>query len=112
MRALVAFFEPGGVDDGEAQIGEFCVAFAPIARHARRVVDQRQLPTDQPIEQRRFADVRPADDRDFGGHGRMAFYLAGEFDATRPSSVSAFCLTVSGASTSETTSSSHLPAPA
>src|SRR3990170_4812870 len=38
----------------------------PVAGDARLVVDQRQLLADQPVEQRRFADVRPADDHDLG----------------------------------------------
>ena len=47
--------EPGGMD-------------AAVAGDARRVVDKRQLPADQPIEKRRLADVRPADDGDCEAH--------------------------------------------
>ena len=43
--------------------------FAAVARHARPVVDQREPLADQPVEQRRFADVRPADDGDGEAHG-------------------------------------------
>jgi len=40
------------------------LTLAAIARDARFGIDQRQAPADQPVEQRRFADVRAADDRD------------------------------------------------
>ena len=64
----VALLEAGGVDDGEGEIGEPRLALAAVARHARLVVDQRQLAPDQPVEQRRLADVGPADDRNPGAH--------------------------------------------
>ena len=65
-RLAIALFEPGGVDDRECEIAEPRVALAPVARHAGRVVDQRELAADQPVEQRRFADIGPADNGDFG----------------------------------------------
>ena len=63
-----AFLQPGRVDDGEAEIGEPGFALPPIARDAGTVVDKRQLLAGQPVEQRRLADVRPADDRERKGH--------------------------------------------
>ena len=50
--------EPGGVDDGEAQRPEPARALAQVAGDAGLVVDQRQPPADQPVEERRLADVR------------------------------------------------------
>ena len=58
-RGLV---EAGGVDGGEAEAAEPRVALAPVAGDARQVVDQRQPAADEPVEQRRLADIRPADD--------------------------------------------------
>ena len=46
------------------EVAEPRLALAPVAGDARQVVDQRQPPADQPVEQRRLADVRPADDGD------------------------------------------------
>ena len=69
-RLPVAGFEPGGVDDGEGKIAEPRFALAPIAGDAGLVVNQRQFAPDEPIEQRRLADVRPPDDGDFHVHGR------------------------------------------
>ena len=43
---------------------ELRLALAPVAGHARPVVDQRELLPDEPVEQGRLADIRPADDRD------------------------------------------------
>ena len=56
--------EAGGVDGGELEVAEPRLALAPVAGDARAVVDQRQPPADQPVEQRRLADIRPADDGD------------------------------------------------
>ena len=53
--------------DGETQVAELRLALAAVAGDARRVVDQRQPPADQPVEQRRLADIRPADDGDTEG---------------------------------------------
>ena len=111
-RLGIALFEPGGVDDGEGEIDEPRLALAAVARHARLIVDERELPADQPVEQRRLADVRPADDRDLA-HGRSAFRCgaAGYFDAvrleaTRPSQRSASCRSLGEPSGSPSTRSS------
>ena len=61
-------FKAGGVDDGEIEIAEPGLAFAAVAGHARPVVDQRDAPADQPVEQRRLADIRPADNGDGETH--------------------------------------------
>jgi hypothetical protein len=61
QRSLGALVEPRSVDDGEIEIVELGLAFAAVPRHARLVVDQRELLADQPIEQRRLSDIGPAD---------------------------------------------------
>ena len=53
----------GGIDGREGQIAEPGFALAPVAGHPRQVIDQRQLSPDQPVEQCRLADIRPADNR-------------------------------------------------
>src|SRR3546814_7102846 len=53
------------------------VPLAPIARHPRLIVDQRELLADEPVEQRRLADIGPADDRDSGKPGHACLL---EFD--------------------------------
>ena len=67
----IGLLETGGVDDLKAEIAEAGVTDATIARHARRVVDERQLLADEAIEQCRLADVRPSDNGDgrLGCHG-------------------------------------------
>ena len=60
----------GGVDHGELQADQFRFAEAPVAGYAGLVIDQRQLLADEPVEQRRLADIGPADDDDLGKHGR------------------------------------------
>ena len=62
-------FEAGGIDYFERQIAELSLAFAAVARHARFIVDQREAAADEPVEQRRFADIGPADNGDSEGHG-------------------------------------------
>ena len=54
----------------EVEIAEPRLALAAVARDARPIVDQRQPPADQPVEQRRLADIRPADDGDGEAHAR------------------------------------------
>ena len=56
--------------DGEFEIAEPRLALAAVARHAGLVIDQRELLPDQPVEQRRFADIGPADDGNREGHER------------------------------------------
>src|SRR5262249_22918455 len=58
--------EPAGVDDGRLPALEVNLAVQTIARHARYVAHEGLPATDEPIEQRRFADVRSADDGDYG----------------------------------------------
>ena len=62
-------FEARGVDRGEFEVAETPVALATVARHARHVVDQCKPLADQAVEQRRLADVRPANDGDGEAHG-------------------------------------------
>ena len=55
--------EAAGVDDAEARAVPLALAVAAIARHAGHVLDERGPPADQPVEQRRLADVGAADER-------------------------------------------------
>ena len=52
------------------QIAEPSLAFPAIARDARLVIDQRAARPDEPIEERRFADIGPADNGNGEGHGK------------------------------------------
>jgi hypothetical protein len=60
--------ETRGIDRRECQVAEPAMTFAPVARHAGPVVDQREALADQPVEQRRVADIRPSDDREGKAH--------------------------------------------
>ena len=61
-------FEACGIDHLERKIAEPALAFAAVARHAGLIVDQRQPPPDQAVEQGRFADIRTADNGDGESH--------------------------------------------
>ena len=63
-----AFVEARGVDHRKRKIAETPLPFAAVARHAGTVVDQREPHADEAIEQRRFADIRPPDDRESEAH--------------------------------------------
>src|SRR5580704_13659152 len=65
--ALRFGIQAAGVDDPQLRAEVVGFAVAAIAREVRRVVDQRGPAADQPVEQRRLADVRPPDDRDQRG---------------------------------------------
>ena len=67
-RARIGLLEAGGVDDAEAQQPEPRLTLAPVAGDAGAVVDERQAPADETVEERRFADIRPSDDGDRGRH--------------------------------------------
>ena len=69
------FLETGRVDNTKLQSGKAGIALAPVARDAGLVVDNRVLPADQPVEQCRFADIRPPDDSNGGGHNETARLL-------------------------------------
>ena len=56
--------ETAGIDEPERRAEVVGLAVAAIAGEVRRVVDERGAAADEPVEQRRLADVRPADDRD------------------------------------------------
>ena len=87
-RGLV---EPCGIDHGERKIAEARLPFAPVARDARPVIDERQPSADQPVEQGRLADIRPADDREGEAHDRLRLRAACEMRAliAEPSGISA-----------------------
>ena len=69
QRLRILVLVAGGIDHPEFQPEQARLALAPVAGHAGPVVDQRQLLADQPVEQRRFADIGTADDRDGGKRG-------------------------------------------
>jgi hypothetical protein len=69
VRVLV--LEPRRIDHPKVEPEQLRLALAAVARHARPVVDQREALADEPVEQRRFADVGPADNGD-GGQGHRA----------------------------------------
>ena len=71
QRTLGALVEARGIDDGEFEIAETPLALAAVAGDAGLVIDQRELLSDQPVEQRRFSDIGPADNGNGeGGHQR------------------------------------------
>ena len=80
----IFIFKPCGVDDAEIHAEEARIAFPPVARHAGLVIDQRQPFTDQPVEQRRFADIGAPDNGDGGERARHGFMRSGVSISARP----------------------------
>ena len=120
-RFGIALLEASRVNDRECEIGKSRVAFAAVAGDARLVIDQRELASHQTVEQRRFADVRPADDRDPGAQSRLKpvrpvaarvdnYFAAVRFAATSPSQRDANCRSSGDTSGSPSTRSSSLAA--
>ena len=62
QRGGGSILEAGGVDDVELQVVELRRMDAAVAGDTRRVVDQGQPASGEPVEQRGLADVGPADD--------------------------------------------------
>ncbi len=77
QRTLGALVEARGVDQREFEIAKAPLAFAAIAGDAGFVIDQRQLLPDQPVEQRRFSDIGPADNGNGEGHRRSCAHIIG-----------------------------------
>ena len=68
QRACLGPVEACGIEQREAAATERGIAFAPVARYPRLIIDKGELASDQTIEQRGFADIRAADDHNGGGH--------------------------------------------
>ncbi len=78
LQALVRdVLEPGGVDQGQIEIAQAARRIAPVAGYAGPVIDDRQLLAGQPVEQRRFADVRPADNGQLDRHDEDPAWVTG-----------------------------------
>ncbi len=58
------FIEAGRVDQAQIQPLNIVLRRRAVARHTRRVIDNGQALAGEPIEQRRFADIGPADNGD------------------------------------------------
>ena len=69
-RAGVGVVDAAGVDELEGAAVPLGAGLAPVAGDARHGVDDRVAPAGEPVEERRLADVRVADDRDDGLVGR------------------------------------------
>ena len=68
-KALGVVHQPAGVDDDERLARVLATdAVVPIARDAGQIGDERVARARQHVEQRRFADVRPTDEGDYGEH--------------------------------------------
>ncbi len=94
QAVVMQLLETSGVDDVKLEIGKARVPFAAVAGHPRRIVDEREPLPDQPVEEGRFSDIGPADDRGGEAHRLSAisyrssaksFFLAdgGELTADR-----------------------------
>src|SRR5690606_26482607 len=74
-RALI--LEPRRVDEPELEPGQLPIAPTPRTRHPRRVTEEREALADQPVQQRRFADIGPADYGDRRGSRHASFLSVG-----------------------------------
>ena len=76
-------FITGGIDDPEIEPEQVRVALSPVTGDAGQVIDQRQLLADQAVEQRRFADIGSADDRDDGKLSHECLLACADAHASR-----------------------------
>jgi hypothetical protein len=98
QRIGMADLEAGRVDDVEDKIVKLGGMQAAVARHARRVVDKRELAPGQPVEQRRLADIRTSDD----GNGEAHPSPTSPEAVIRSSMIDARCWALRGAVASST----------
>ena len=60
---IVNVLQPGRVDDAERRAGQHRIGLAAVTGDARLIVDDRQALAAQAVEESRFPDIGPADDR-------------------------------------------------
>ena len=82
-RRLVGDVDAAGVDQEEALAGPLDDELLAVARDAGRLVDDRLAGAAQPVDERRLADVREADDRDGAEQRRRRSRLGGEVVVVR-----------------------------
>ena len=70
------FLETGGVHDLETQIKQRRVMQPTVAGHSGLVIDKGDLLPGKPVEQRRLADIRSADDGGKKRHGTISFPMS------------------------------------
>src|SRR5207248_2205722 len=63
------FVQTRRVEHLDFEVAKAGLALTPVAGDPRSVIDQRQTLSDQAIEQRGLADIRPSDDGDRDAHG-------------------------------------------
>ena len=85
---LRAVGDTGGVDQLERQRAQHRLGLAPVAGDARRVVDQREFPARQLVEERGFADIGPADNGDGERHITLSSSAPPVFQRSATSSAS------------------------
>jgi len=70
-RIRCGFFEPCGVDRAKVEIGDPGGTLAAVPGQSWRVVNKCRSAADEPVEQRRLSDIRPAEDGDRKAHRTM-----------------------------------------
>ena len=68
LGLVLAGLEPGRIDEPDVAGSDRRLGLAAVARQARLIVHQRELPSRQPIEHGGLADIRPSNDGDGEGH--------------------------------------------
>ena len=74
QRPAGRLFKACRIDHPKAQFCKTGIAFAAVTRDPRLIVDNRMLPTDKPVEQRRFADIGSPDNGKRCFHGDHAAF--------------------------------------
>ena len=54
------------------EVAELALAFAPVPRDSRQIINERKPPANQAVEQRRLADIGAADDGNGKGMRRAS----------------------------------------
>jgi hypothetical protein len=65
-RLRVILFKTSGINQPEFKAKQIGIALTPITRYAGAIINKRKLFANQAIEQRRFANIGPSDNRDDG----------------------------------------------
>ena len=67
-RTFAGFIQSSGIIQGKGQLAQATCPFTTIAGYTWRIINNGDLLPNQPVEQRGFTNIGPAQNRDNGGH--------------------------------------------
>ena len=77
-RLRIILFKTSGINQPKFKAKQVRIALTPVTRDAGAIIDKRKLFANQPVEQRRFSDIGPSDNRDDGQRAHITAKRSGD----------------------------------